>query len=155
MTDLIDEIILREGGSKSTDIKQDKGGRTQYGISEKSNPIPWKDGKVTYDEAREIYSRKYIKPFILIQDHPCFKQAVDFGVTSGPALVVQKIQEIVGAEVDGYLGPDTERMVLEFNGDLNLELCKSRLKMIGRIVSKNPSQIIFLNGWINRSLEFI
>lgn len=155
MEDIIDDIILKEGGSKATDIKVDKGGRTQYGISEKSNPTAWEDGKVTRDEAREIYERKYLRPFKLIEDQPCYEQAVDFGVTSGPALVVQKIQAIVGAEVDGHLGPDTQRLVLAYEGDLNLELCKSRLKMIGRIVTKDPTQLTFLNGWINRSLEFI
>jgi len=155
MEDIIDDIILKEGGSKSTNIKEDKGGRTQYGISEAANPTAWADGKVTKEEAREIYFRKYLRPFALIEDHPAYPQAVDFGVTSGPSLVITKIQEIVGAEVDGHLGPDTKKMVLTYEGDLNLELCKSRLKMIGRLVQKSPSQLTFLSGWINRSLEFI
>lgn len=154
--DLIDEIIQREGGSKATDIQGDRGGRTQYGISERSHPEVWKKGFVTYDEAREIYHQKYLAPFDLLRSHLLFEQAVDFGVTSGPRLAIQKIQELVEAEVDGILGPDTVSKVSRFEPRMiNNLLMGSRVKMIGRLVQKNPSQLKFLSGWLNRCLSFL
>lgn len=151
--DIIDDILRREGAP--TNDKTDRGGRTAFGISEKSNPEAWKDGRVTEDEARAIYTRKYLKPFELVKEFPFYEQAVDFGVNSGPPLAITKIQEIVGAEVDGILGPDTVAKVSSYEGDLNKELAKSRIRMIGRLVSKNPSQLKYINGWLNRALEFI
>jgi lysozyme family protein len=154
--DFIDEIIEREGGSKITNDPSDHGGRTQYGIAEKSNPEVWADDKVTYEEAREIYSKKYLKPFKGLENHLAFEQMVDFGVTSGPGLVIQKLQEIILAEVDGIIGPDTlAKVSLIDERELNNLLLKERVKMIGRICSKNLSQVRFLNGWLNRSFEFL
>ena len=153
--DLIDEIIEREGGSKATNDSKDKVGRTQYGISEKANPEAWIDDQVDYEEARRIYTKKYLDPFKGLESNSAYKQMVDFGVTSGPRLAISKIQEIVGAEVDGILGPDTLRRVSEFPGDLNQALVVSRVKMIGRLVQRDPSQIKFLSGWLNRALEFL
>lgn len=153
--DLIDKIIEREGKSTFTNDPLDKGGRTQYGISEKSNPEAWVDGRVDYAEARRIYARKYLSPFTGLESYPFYEHLVDFGVTSGPVLVVSKLQEIVGAAVDGRLGPETLDKVSKFKGHLDVEIVKSRIKMIGRIVTKDPSQLKYLNGWLNRTLEFL
>lgn len=156
--DLIDEIIKREGGAKATNNPKDKGGRTQYGIAEASNPSAWKDDKVTYEEARSIYDAKYIKGpgFDRIQDERLKAQMVDFGVTSGPALAIQKIQALVKVEVDGILGPKTLAAINAHDPVLlNNKLALERVKMIGRIVQKNPSQATFLNGWLSRAIEFI
>ena len=151
--DIVEGIIKREGGH--TNDPQDRGGETIFGISKKSNPEAWKNGPPTKEQAIEIYTRKYIKPFKGLEGSNCFEQAVDFGVTSGPTLVIRKIQEIVGAEVDGVIGGETLTKVSAFGKDLNLELAKARIKMIGRLVSKDISQVRFLNGWLNRSLEFL
>lgn len=152
--DLIDEIIEREGNA--TNDPKDRGGRTQFGISERSNPEAWKDGKVTYEEARRIYEKKYLKPFKGLEDHAAYSQLVDFGVTSGPKLVVSKIQEIAGASVDGIIGPKTIAEVLSIDQIwLNNQVVAERLRMIGRICSKDLSQVRFLNGWVNRALEFL
>lgn len=154
--DLIDQIILREGGSKETDDPSDKGGRTKFGISEKSNPEAWKDGEVTRDEARKIYHQKYLKPFEGLEREDFYEQIVDFGVTSGPRLAIQKLQEILNVNVDGVLGSDTlAKVQVSRETGINNNLAASRIKMIGRIVQKNPSQLKFLSGWLNRALEFI
>jgi lysozyme family protein len=151
--DLIDRIIQREGAA--TNDASDRGGRTQYGISERSNPEAWKDGKVDYEEARAIYYRKYLSPFRGLETYPFYEQLVDFGVTSGPRLAISKLQEVVGSEVDGIIGPDTLRAVSGYSGTLGNQLVASRVKMIGRLVQRDPSQLKFLSGWLNRALEFL
>lgn len=157
MSDLIDDIIHREGGSTATNLKNDKGGRTQYGISEKANPAAWADDKVTYTEARDIYAAKYIRGpgFDKISDPRVQAQMVDFGVNSGPPLAITKVQEILHLPADGILGPKTLAAINAADPvTLNNKIALSRIKMIGRLVSKNPKQVEFLNGWLNRAIEF-
>lgn len=153
---IITDIIRREGGSTMTNDPSDKGGRTQYGIAEKSNPQAWADGKVTEAEARAIYERKYVKPFAGITHPDLLAQLVDWGVTSGPVLVAQKLQQLVGAEVDGQIGPQTLTLVNNFDPrTLTNQLVAERVRMIGRIVKRDPSQLKYLNGWLERALSFI
>jgi len=158
MSDLIDNIIKREGGDKVTNKPNDRGGRTQYGISEKANPEAWADGIVTNEEARAIFEQKYIKTpgFDKIKDPALFAQLVDFGVNSGPSLAIQKLQAILHVKIDGVLGPKTLVAIeLENPIYLNNKLAVARVQMIGRIVQKNPSQLEYLSGWLNRALEFL
>lgn len=139
-----------------TNDPSDRGGRTQFGISERSNPTAWKDGKVTEDEARDIYEAKYVRPFGPFGDHIALPQMVDFAVTSGPGLVATKIQEIVGADVDGIIGPDTLSKAAAMDPRrLNNALMAARLRMISRIVKRDLTQIKYLNGWVDRALEFM
>jgi lysozyme family protein len=156
ISDIIDDIIVREG--PPTNDPTDAGGRTAYGISERANPEAWADNKVTEAEAREIYLRKYVRwpRFDQITDSDLQAQLVDFGVNSGPMIATKKLQEIVGTDQDGVIGPATLTALSIMNVALvNNELVKSRLKMICRIVQKNPSQIKYLLGWVNRALEFL
>lgn len=156
VSDIIGDIIRREGGATVTNDPSDKGGRTQYGIAERSNPQAWLDGKVTEAEARAIYERKYIRPFRGLEQHDAFPQMVDWAVTSGPVLVIQKIQSLVGAEVDGVVGPQTLAAIQSVDGRLlNNELVKERVLMIGRIIKRDVSQVKYINGWLSRAVSYI
>lgn len=153
---IIDDILAREGGL--VNHKDDRGGRTNYGIAERSHPEAWADGVVTEAEAREIYLKKYVHGpnFHRIPDPHLMAQLVDFGVNSGPSIAIQKLQAVLGVKVDGILGEKTldalsKRDVREVSNKLVAE----RVKMIGRICVKNPSQLAFLNGWLNRAFEFL
>ena len=157
--DVITQVIKDEGGSKVTNDPSDKGGRTQFGIAEKSNPQAWKDGKVTEDEAREIYLRKYVNgPKFNQITHPTLQaQLIDYGVTSGPAIATMKLQGILGSTPDGVLGPKTLdhlSKVKDLNW-VNNQLVGERVKMICKIVVKDPSQLKYLSGWIHRCCEFL
>jgi lysozyme family protein len=154
--DIITGILIREG--PATNDPNDRGGRTAFGISEAANPEAWADGKVTEAEARAIYERKYVKipGFDKIKDRQLRTQLIDFGVNSGPMVAIMKLQAIVGADVDGILGPQTlESVGLMIADEINSALVAERVKMIGRIVTKNPSQLRFLNGWLARAVQFL
>jgi len=156
--DLITDIIEREGGATATNDPKDAGGRTQYGISERSNPDAWKDGKVTEAEARQIYLQKYVvgPGFDKIVDSQLQAQLVDYGVHSGPAIAIQKLQSAIGVAVDGKLGPATLQALEQLDPRIiNNRLVAARIKMIGQIVVKVPSQLKYLNGFLNRALEFL
>ena len=155
----IDDVIKREGGAKVTHDPADKGGRTQNGISERSNPEAWADGKVTDQEAREIYLKKYVvgPGFHRIpSSHKATQtQLIDFFVTSGYE-ATKKLQEIVKVEVDGVFGSETLAAMLGVDDrTLNNLLMAARVRMAGRIVKRDPSQVRFLNGWLDRFLSFL
>jgi lysozyme family protein len=157
INDEITAIIKAEGREKTTNDPNDAGGRTQYGISEKSNPEAWADGKVTEEEARAIYLKKYVTGprFDRVADSRLQHFLVDFGVTSGPSIAIQYLQRSLGLPDDGIIGPHTIGAINNCDPKQLLNrLVIERAKMIGRIVHKNPSQVKFLNGWLNRVFEF-
>ena len=160
---IISDVIRREIGGEAdggyTNDPVDTGGRTQYGISEKENPTAWLDGKVTSEEARAIYLNKYVKwpKFDQIPEVYSKLQAqlIDFGVLSGPQLAIMRLQALLKVKVDGLLGPKTlMALVVMEPRSINNRLMGERLKMFGRIVKRDPSQVRFIEGWINRALEF-
>lgn len=156
--DIITDVIKREGGSTETNDPLDAGGRTAYGISEKSNPEAWADGKVTSDEARAIYLAKYVKNpgFDTIPDARLMHQMVDFGVLSGPSVAIRKLQHTLRVAEDGILGPTTLKALSEANPRaINNALCIERCKMLAQIVQKTPSQARFLVDWLDRALSFL
>lgn len=147
-----------EGGAAITNNPADAGGRTQYGISEKSNPQAWADGVVTEDEARAIYMQKYVvgPGFDRIVDPRLQAQLIDYGVTSGPAIAIARVQAIVGVQQDGILGPASLAAINASDARVtNNALVKARIMMIARLVQKTPSQLTFLGGWCDRALQFL
>jgi lysozyme family protein len=157
--DIVDDVMRREDRTGSGIVTVDAGGRTQYGISERANPEAWIDGKVTEEEAREIYERKYVRApkFDLIPDEQLRAHLVDFGVNSGPMIAIMKLQTIIGADVDGVIGPDTLGRLSQIPIEqVRTQLVVARLKLVGRVVTKDPrNQLKMLNGWIARACEFL
>lgn len=156
ITAIIDKEIVIEGGEVND--SQDRGGRTKYGISEAANPEAWKDGPPTLEASRAIFLKKYVEGphFDLIPDPQLQAQLVDFGVNSGPGVAVKKLQAILHVEVDGILGAATlTALSLVRAEEVNALLVAARVRMIGKIVSANPSQLKFLNGWLDRALQFL
>jgi lysozyme family protein len=155
VADPVDTEIKIEG--PPSDNPNDPGGPTAFGISKKANPDLWVDGPPSEVQARARYESKYIDgpKFNLIQDPHLQSQLIDWGVNSGPGVAISNLQTILGVAVDGVLGPVTlEALAKADPKAINNKLVAARVKMIGRIVSKNPSQLQFLNGWLSRSLEF-
>lgn len=158
INDLITEIIEDEGGATVTNDPNDGGGRTQYGISEKSNPEAWADGKVTEEEARAIYFKKYVVSphFDKITHRVLQHQLVDFGVLSGPGVATQHLQRALGVEDDGILGPQTLAALAAADSKIiNNRVMTSRVRMLGRIVNRRRSQAEYIQGWLDRSCSFL
>lgn len=156
---VITAIELREGGSAVTADPLDKGGRTQFGISETANPEAWSDGVVTEQEARAIYLQKYVV-------HPKFDTlpsilqplCIDWGVISGPQLVIMRLQTLLNVTPDGALGAHTlAALPITPEGLIRVQnlLVAARIRQVGKIVAKDPSQVKYVNGWLNRALEFL
>ena len=155
--DIIHDVLAREGDQETND-PLDHGGRTKYGISERANPEAWADGHVTEEEAKHIYTQKYITGpgFDHVIDFHLRAQLVDFGVNSGPSIAIMKLQEILHVPIDGLLGPQTlDALALVHPEAVSNGLVAARVRMICRIVKRDPGQLKFLSGWIDRALEVL
>ena len=157
--EIIEDVILKEGGATATNDPLDPGGRTQYGLSERANPSVWLDGKVTREEALGVYLAKYVvQPgFDQVENEPLRHLLVDFGVLSGPGMAIKALQRALGLKADGILGPDTLSKLKaapdarRLHNQVVIERCLS----LAKLVQAKPSQARFIVGWLNRSLSFI
>ena len=163
LTNTIASLITKEGGF--INHPDDRGGPTNYGITQATlqwwlkRPVTLADIKsITPELATEIYTTLYVKnPGFDTLDVPDFlrDQLIDFGVNSGPRLVVMKLQTILGVPADGDIGPDTKAaLAIHDHRQLNNQLAIARLQMVGRIINRDKSQAVFAAGWINRACSF-
>lgn len=167
MTDseIISAILVREGGGRYTDVPADRGGPTKYGITQaalaeyRGHAVTPEDVKaLTETEARAIYRQDYIVGPRLdqIADDLLRATAVDTAVNHGPSTAIKMLQYAVGAVADGVMGPQTIALANTANGRrAAIRLLCERARVYARIVEKNPTQVKFLEGWINRAMAQI
>lgn len=158
--ELIEDVITREGGF--VDHRNDKGGPTKFGIT-KGTLARWRGRQVTVadvkgldvGEARDIYMAQYVEqPGFRDIAEPLRTQLVDFGVHSGPAHAVRALQRVLGLTQDGILGPATRAAIASHGVDrLARELWQARVRFLARLVAIRPTQLDFLDGWLNRCFE--
>lgn len=153
MADLFDRLIAREGGYNHD--RDDPGGATKFGISQKSYPNLDIE-KLTKEEARAIYFRDfYSKP--RISDIPISLQeaVLDWYVHSGK-IAIKTFQRLLGVEPDGRIGPNTLHACSLVDPTTFLPLYASeRVRFLVRLVVKSPNKIKYLINWTNRALLFI
>lgn len=151
-------ILQNEGGY--VHHPADKGGATNKGVTQgvyttylKNNGKPFKDVKnITKEEIFNIYYTNYwllsksnMMPYKVSVVH--FDTAVNWGVTGAAKL----LQLTIGVRTDGVIGPKTLEAILTFPElDLALKYCDTRVQRRYRIVEKNPTQSVFLKGWLAR-----
>lgn len=162
--DILDDLIRREG-SAYTDHPRDKGGPTKYGITlttlrEERGPstMPVDVMTLTENDARDIYRRRYVRRpgFEMVTDDRLRALLVDYGVNSGPKRAVIALQRAVGADPDGTLGAETMEKLAEADpAQVYKDVLKARMLLYANIVIGDPSQLVFLRGWINRAMEFL
>jgi len=176
--ELIHDIIRREGGYN--DIKQDKGGATNLGVSlryAKGKPQMDLDGDgdidkndirlVTPEIAAELYKEDFFYgPQIDRLPVGLHAQMFDISVNAGgkrAAILLQSTLADLGYEmrmIDGDIGPVTcataERAIAERGlKAVNNALVQKRKGFYARIIAKDPSQKKFAKGWNNRAEEFL
>lgn len=140
---LIDSIIKREGGY--VDHPSDPGGRTKYGISQRSYPhedIP----NLTVERASEIYRRDFVEKHRIHQfdNYRTAELVLDWLVHSGP-LAIRTLQRKLDLKVDGIVGPQTFAKLNELDPQ---QILRWRLQfLIG--LTGHP----FIKGWVKRLFE--
>lgn len=161
------EVVLRnEGGYVNNAL--DHGGRTLFGISERRYPEFFKkfDATETNDftdsvearsEAKALYKRDYWLPIYAdLRDQGVANKLMDMSVHIGQGnstIIVQKALRALGFAVkqDGVFGRNTLAMVNQSDPySLLTAIRREQAKRYVSIVQKNPTQLAFLAGWIER-----
>jgi putative secretion activating protein len=154
----LDYIFEVEGGY--TDDKNDRGGKTTWGITEEEARDFGYTGdmrNLTKDFAKNIYLKKYYLGNKLdkVKNDKVALSIFDWAVNSGRRGIkkAQIVANKFGANlvIDGIVGNKT----LEAINGINPEAFLKEYHEIQRIfyknlAAKNPSQEEFLKGWLNR-----
>ena len=167
-------VFGNEGGYSND--PNDRGGETNLGITQSTldrarleiNGLPSSVRNLTRAQAEEIYRVMYweeskadMMPYPLCTLH--FDASVNHGVGGAGKLLQKTINNYAAkagldarVDVDGAIGPKTLAALcqcLDLKGNVSLicEIyCNEREKYYKSIVESNPSQGVFLKGWLNR-----
>jgi len=163
------ELVLKHEGGYS-DHPMDRGGATNWGITHqdlihvRGLGVTKEDVKnMTLDEAKYCYRKLYWEPlkcdFIAVQK--IADVVFDQGVLCGRAGSTKRAQIVLkrmgkNITVDAKMGNatlsalntvDPDKFCLEF-------ICDTQDYFAG-IVERNPTQSVFIRGWINRSQHLL
>lgn len=137
-------------GKTFEDDPFDKGGRTKFGIDQRSHPeIDIRH--LTEEQATDIYWKEYWLPS-KAENLPAGVGEVifDISVNNGRSRAHKWLQEAVGVAADGIIGPWTLRAVSEEDPKaLTKELLDHREQFYHSIAK--GSQARYLRGWLNRN----
>jgi len=132
-------------------IKQDRGGETKYGIAQNSNTqISVRD--LDLNAAMNVYHEQYwLKgkcnqlPYALSIMH--FDGCVNHGVGRANKI----LQESLSVDADGIIGQQTIAAINNYDEqEIIQKISDIRTNFYHRIVQRDASQKIFLNGWLGR-----
>jgi lysozyme family protein len=170
------EVLRAEGGFN--DIPQDRGGATNFGISMRflvaevavnprvraivPPPITRETIRaLTVQQAGAIYRLCFWAPvraddLPIRIDHAVFCMAVNAGVGASARLLQRAMNSILPSSdallVDGRIGPRTLAAAARLRPD---DLLRQFRQMVTEhyqsIVRRDPSQRVFLRGWLNRA----
>lgn len=153
--DIAMKFTLRwEGGL--VDHASDPGGLTNFGIAQRSHPdVDIRN--LTEELAKEIYRKSYWNKIHGDDLPPPVALAVmDYAVNSGTSRSAKTLQKVVGAGVDGAIGPNTLKKVaeaVEKDGEnaVAQAVVMERVGFLCRLVKNKPAMIVFLHGWMKRT----
>lgn len=158
-------------------VNQGENGYTFMGIYQKAHPNLelWKiirqklqqyngdkvlAGSILYDNPRvvELVENFYKREFWdkakldLVNSQHIANEIFIFGVVAGMPPAIKKAQELVGAEVDGWVGKQTIAALNAFDEKVfDIEFDEEEIEHFKEIAANNPSKAWALKGWINRA----
>ncbi|HEY6896248.1 MAG TPA: glycosyl hydrolase 108 family protein [Rhodocyclaceae bacterium] len=168
---MIDDVLRREGGYSN--LPADKGGPTKFGITQATlsrflERVASVDDVKNLDieTARDIYElRYYHQPRIDKLPEAIQPFVFDCAVNHGPRKAIQFVQTVCNEAklgplaTDGQMGPKTKAVAdacYEQMGDWMLPaLVEERRMFYAAIVAQDPSQGVFLKGWLARANSFL
>jgi lysozyme family protein len=162
----LSKILKREGWPTYTDHPDDRGGPTKGGITlitlrswRGQTMLGEKSLKeLKQDEAISILYKRYVEcnGIDKLPNNPLKYQVIDNAVLSGPYLAVKDLQKSVQVIEDGIIGPITlDAIDKKGHIDVSRDLAINRSLRLAKFVQKNPNQLVFLVGWLNRCLSFL
>lgn len=156
--DCLTFTLQQEGGY--SDNPADHGGATDYGITQgtydnyrSTHGMPLQPvNSITFTEVQMIYNINYWLPTLCASlPQPVDLCVFDTAVNSGPQRAVKMLQQAVGVEQDGLIGPGTLAATNALTPlAVATQFCDEREAYVRGIAASQPSQQMFLNGWLNR-----
>lgn len=151
-------VFQSEGGTNYS--SQDRGGLTNYGISKKQYPH-LDIAELTKNDALKIYYTDYwLHTKCYTMQKPLAIAIFDTAVNCGNHSVGVWLQKSINNTkpmtlpllvVDGIIGSKTIRTLERCNQNcVLLKLIAHRLNRYTRLTAKDPTQKIFIIGWISR-----
>ena len=156
---VVDSIIKGEGGYVCEPA--DRGGPTNFGITLatlRTQP-GYEDAtastvkSLSIDVAKTIYHNVYAVPYIKLSNDVIFSFCVNGAVQHGITGMNRIIQAALGIKVDGILGKESQGRLLCSEASPTqflASLVAARCHYYAAIVKRNPDQLKFLAGWVNR-----
>lgn len=160
---------------------KDAGGETYKGISRRANP-DWAGWSIVDASKRasnnisavgidaalvnntilkglvaDLYYKKYYVPVMAFKaPERVIDKMFDTGVNMGPGAAIRLAQSVIGASVDGSIGPKTlASKDIYFNhasvDTFLTSFCKAQENFYRDIIARKPDQAKFLNGWLRRA----
>lgn len=165
-------FVLRQEGGLSNN-PNDKGGLTNYGLSTRflnAHGINKKVTELTVEDVRQIYytyiwipsqAEKFENFTVQLFIFDC---AVNHGINTSASLFQQVLNFITPnvksaiLEVDGIIGPKTIRAYNNIAISVDTSLIFELMKLVRggyylHIIERDPTQKIFLKGWLRRNIE--
>jgi lysozyme family protein len=141
----IDRVLIHEGGL--SDDPRDAGGRTRWGISQKTYPT-LDIGKLTRAHAIALYRRDFWAPIQGDALPPALSfQALDAAVNHGVGRTVRWLQRLTGVKIDGRLGPVT---LAAIRGADEARLIERLLALRLELYAEHARFAVFGRGWTLR-----
>lgn len=148
-----------EGGL--ADVPGDRGGRTNFGVTQRTYDA-WRSttgqekravDEIADEEVHALYLSEYWMPCRCDELPGALAVAVfDMAVNSGVFAAKLTLQRALGVEADGVIGPVTLDAAAASASAL-LAFLKRRGAYIQDVLKVHPSDVQFLEGWINRLLD--
>lgn len=156
--ELVPFIRKWEGGF--VNHKNDRGGATNKGITIGTFRSVFGQGK-TIEDLKRLTEEQWMFIFKKlfwdkckadqIQDQSIANMLVDWAWNSGAVTAIKHLQKLVGVTADGIVGKQTLNAINSRDPmPLFINFKSERIKFYKNIVKSNPSQQVFLNGWLNR-----
>lgn len=142
-------VLAKEGGY--VQHPSDPGGETNFGISKRA--YPHEDiANLTEQRAAFLYHRDYWRAVRSHELPTGIALAVfDGAVQHGTVTAARLLQEVLGAKVDGIIGPKTLLAARQADTEwLIARYVLRRARLYARIQAKDPAQAVFIEGWFNR-----
>lgn len=156
---IIAGILVHEGSAYTND-PADAGGPTRFGItlvnlsSWRGRPCTAADvQRLTPAEAEAIYRAQYLRPFDRLGD-PLRVNVIDMGVNAGVGRATRLLQQMVGATVDGWIGPETITRITRTVDWTDLYV-GFRLAFYEDLIVRKPTNLKWRPGWRRRALSFL
>ena len=158
-------VLEREGWPKMTNHPRDRGGLTKGGITHRTVE-QWRGRRVTRRElerltereALSILERRFVETNGIqrIGDGALKTQVIDNSVLSGPVNAVKDLQRALRVRQDGIIGPITLGRIKSVGSKVTCQrLAVKRTLRLAKIAAKDPTQNVFLVGWLTRALGFL